>query len=625
MRDLRIKRNTWAFFGTGLILCWIAVPPIFAQQKVEEDKPPAGAITQKTFITKCMTCHGIGSSEGRAPTRETLMKLTPEAVYSALTTGPMVAQAKDLSDEEKRAMAAFLGGRPLGSTEAGDAKSMTNHCSSNVPLSDPAASPGWNGWGNDAGNTRFQPANAAGISADQVARLKLKWAFGFPNGVQTYGQPTVVSGRVFVASDIGYIYSLDAATGCVYWSYQAQTGVRTAIAVGPVKGQGSAKYAAYFGDGRANVYAVNAETGALLWVVQADDLPSAHITAAPTLYDGRLYVPISGGEEAISIDPHYPCCRFRGSVAALDANTGKQIWKRYVIPEPAKPTKKNSVGTQLYGPAGGAVWGSPTVDVKRRAVYVGTGDAYTEPAAKTTDSIIAYDMDTGKLLWTFQDTRKDAWMLGCGPTNMPEPCPKDLGPDWDYAASVMMRDLPNGHRVLVVAAKSGNVFGLDPDKKGTPLWKTALAEKKPGAAGLIVFGGSADERAAYYGLNLVGGMVALDLGTGERKWFTTLIPAETPGEPPRPGQSAAATAIPGVVFSGAWDGRLRAFSSEDGHILWEYNTVREYPTVNGVAAKGGSMGAPGPTVAGGMLFVGTGYIGVMGGMPGNALLAFSVE
>lgn len=621
-----MKRYMWTIFGAVPILTSMAVSlPARAQQKTEEDKPPAGAIIQKTFITKCMTCHGIGSSEGRAPTRETLMKLTPEAIYAALTTGPMIAQAGDLTEDEKRGMAAFLGGRPLGSTEAGDAKFMTNRCASNPPLGDPGATPGWNGWGNGVGNTRFQSAIAAGVSADQVPRLKLKWAFGIPNGVQNYSQPTVVSGRVFVASDISYVYSLDAATGCVYWSYQAQTGVRTAITLGPVKGQRPARYAAYFGDGRANVYAVNAESGELLWIVQADDLPSAHITAAPTLYAGRLYVPVSGGEEAISIDPHYPCCRFRGSVVALDAGTGKQIWKSYVIPEPAKPTKKNSVGTQLYGPAGGAVWGSPTVDAKRHAVYVGTGDAYTEPAAKTTDSIMAYDLDTGKLLWTFQDTKNDAWMLGCAPTNKPEPCPKDLGPDWDYAASPILRDRPNGRQVLVVAAKSGNVFGLDPDKKGAPIWKTALAEKKPGAAGLIVFGGSADEHAAYYGLNLVGGMVALDLDTGERRWFTPLSPAETPGERVRPGQSAATTTIPGVVFSGAWDGTMRAFSTEDGHVLWDYNTVREYPTVNGVAAKGGSMGAPGPTVAGGMLFVGTGYIGVMGGMPGNALLAFSAE
>ncbi len=618
-------RDRWVVPSIGIICFALAFSNAYAQQGEEEDKPPAGAIIQKTFITKCMSCHQIGSSEGRAPSRETLMKLSPEAVYAALTTGSKVTQAHSLSDDETRAMAAFLGGRPLGISEVGDAKNMQNRCSSNPPFGDPDASANWNGWGNDVWNSRFQPAKTAGISADQVPRLKLKWAFGFPNGAQNYGQPTVFAGRVFVASDISYLYSLDAATGCVYWSHQAQTSVRTAIVVGPVKEHGSAKYAAYFGDGRANVYAVNAETGELLWKVQVDDQPSSHITAAPTLYAGRLYVPVSGGEEALSIDLHYPCCRFRGTLVALAANTGAKIWQSYVIPEPARPTRKNSIGTQLYGSAGGAIWGSPTVDAKRHAVYVGTGDAYTEPAAKSTDSILAYDMDTGKLLWTFQDTKNDAWMLGCGPTYRAEPCPKDLGPDWDYAASPMLRELPNGRRVLVVAAKSGNVFGLDPDQKGAPVWKTALAEKKPGAAGLIVFGGASDERTAYYGLNLVGGVVALDLGTGERRWFTPLSPADTPGEPPRPGQSAATTAIPGVVFSGAWDGTLRAFSAEDGHVVWDYNTVREYPTINGVAAKGGSMGAPGPTIAGGMLFVGTGYIGVQGGMPGNALLAFAPE
>jgi len=620
---MRFRR---ALVGIGLACLTCTASSTFAQQQnAGEDKPPAGAIIEKAFITKCMNCHRIGISSEQAPSRETLMKLTPEAVYLALTSGAMVMQAKDLSDDEKRAMAVFLGGRPLGSSEAGDAKRMPNHCATNPPFRDPVASAKWNGWGNDDWNTRFQPAKAAGISADQVPRLKLKWAFGFPNGVQNYGQPAIVGGRVFVASDISYVYSLDAATGCVYWSHQAQTGIRTAIVIGPVKGQGSAKYAAYFGDARANVYAVNAETGDLLWKVQADNQPSTHITAAPTLYAGRLYVPISGGEEALSIDLHYPCCRFRGTLVALDANTGRKIWQSYVIPEPAVPTRTNSFGTQLYGPAGGAIWGSPTVDAKRHAVYVGTGDAYTEPAAKMTDSILAFDMDTGKLRWAFQDTKGDAWMLGCGPTYRAEPCPKELGPDWDYAASPMLRVLPNGRRVLIVAAKSGNVFGLDPDKKGAPIWKTALAEKQPGAAGLIVFGGAADERAAYYALNLVGGVVSLDLGTGERNWFTPLSPAETPGEPPRPGQSAAISAISGVVFSGGWDGRLRAFSTKDGHIVWDYNTVREYTAVNGVAAKGGSMGAPGPVVAGGMLFVGTGYIGVLGGMPGNALLAFAPE
>jgi polyvinyl alcohol dehydrogenase (cytochrome) len=620
MRPFRLPR-----LAVALVFLTAAFPCARAQEKPEEDKPPAGLLIQKTYLVKCMSCHQIGGPERPGQSRETLMKLTPEAVYTALTTGSMVAQAKDLNEDEKRSMAEFLGGRPLGGADAGDESRMPNHCAAKAPFSGADTAPSWNGWGNDARNTRYQPAAAAGISADQVPRLKLKWSFGFPKGLQNYGQPTIFAGRVFVASDNGYIYSLDAVTGCVYWSYLAQTSVRTAVVVGPIKGHGSARYAAYFGDGRANAYAVDAETGQGLWKVQADDQISAHFTAAPTLYAGRLYAPISGGEEALSIDLLYPCCRFRGALVALDADSGKQIWKSYVIPETPKPTRKNSKGTQLYAAAGGAIWGSPAVDAQRHAVYVGTGDAYTEPAPPTTDAILAFDMDTGKMLWKFQDTKNDAWMLGCGPSFRAEPCPKDLGPDWDYAASPMLRDLPNGRQVLIVAAKSGNVFGLDPDKKGAPVWKTALAEKKPGAAGLIVFGGAADQQASYFGLNLVGGMVALDLGTGERRWFTPLAPAETPGEPARPGQSAAATAIPGVVFSGAWDGRLRAFSTQDGRIVWDYNTVQQYTTVNGVAAKGGSMGAPGPAVAGGMLFVGTGYIGVMGGMPGNALLAFAPE
>jgi polyvinyl alcohol dehydrogenase (cytochrome) len=312
-------------------------------------------------------------------------------------------------------------------------------------------------------------------------------------------------------------------------------------------------------------------------------------------------------------------------VLALDANTGRQVWKTYIIPEPVKPTKKNSAGTQLYGPAGAAVWNSPTIDVKRHALYVGTGDAYTEPAAKTSDAVVALDLNSGKMLWSFQDIKNDAWMIGCAEDKPPDNCPKDLGPDYDFSPSPILRTLSNGRQVLVASGKSGYVLALDPDKKGAVMWKTGLAEKPPTFSGLIVFGGAADEQAAYFALNQVGGVAALYLATGERKWFTPLAPADIPGEPARPGQSAAVTSIPGIVFSGGWDGMLRALSTENGRVVWEYNTVREYLTVNGVAAKGGSMGAPGPTVAGGMLFVGSGYVGVSNGLPGNVLLAFSPE
>ena len=607
-------------------------------------------------MENCSTCHKSAREAPKAPTQQTLMQMTPEAVLSALATGSMAVQAKNLSDSQKLLIAIYLGGRPLGSAEAGDAKVMPNHCDGGLPfeaqdkqaqpapgsgglqvepapraantdLRDPLAGSVWNGWGVDLANTRFQPAKAAGLSASDVSNLKLKWAFGYPNGVHAYGQPTIAGGRVYVGSDTSFVYSLDARTGCVYWSYLAQTGVRTAISISALKGPGTARYALYFGDERANVYALNAATGELIWKTLVDDHPLAHITGAPALYEGRLYVPVSVAEETVSSNPHYPCCTFRGSIVALDAGTGRQIWKSYTIPGEPKPVRKNSLGTQLWAPAGAAIWSSPTIDLKRRVIYAGTGDAYTEPAAKTSDAIVAFDLDSGRMLWSFQDTRNDSWMHGCEPENRGENCPKQVGPDWDYGASPILRTLPGGRQVLVAGSKSGNVVALDPDKKGAVIWKWRmhLSENQPGTRGLIVFGGAADEQNAYFALNQVRALVALDLATGEPRWEAQLKMADFPGKPYVFGASAAATAIPGVVFSGGWDGVLRALSTEDGRVLWEYNTMKEFAAVNGVAAKGGSMGAPGPTVAGGMVFVGSGYIGAIGGFPGNVLLAFSAE
>jgi len=580
---------------------------------------------QIQFEKNCSKCHGNGNSQAQAAPREALMKLSPEAIYLSMTSGSMSVQAMDLTDDQERLIAQHLGGRPVGVQSVGDAKAMSNHCATNSPLSDPSSGAYWNGWSNDLINSRSQSAQAAGLVADQVPRLKLKWAFGVPDATEMYSQPTVVSGRVFIGGDSGYVYSLDAATGCVYWSFLAQAGVRTAPTVAALKTQGAAKYAVYFGDQRANEYAVDAATGELLWKQHVEDHPLSRILGAPKLYKGRLYVPVSSGEEGISANGAYPCCTFRGSVVALDAETGKQIWKTYSVPDAPKPTRKNSAGTQLSAPAGAAIWNSPTIDVKRNALYVGTGDSYTEPAAKNSDAILAMDLDTGKMLWAFQDIKNDSWAVGCDGKHVVGNCPEELGPDYDFSVSPMLRTLPNGRQFLVVSGKSGYVIALDPDKKGAVLWKTPLFEKPPLASGLIVFGGASDDQDAYFALNQVGGMAAVDMLTGERKWFTPLAPADIPGEPPRRGQSAAVTAIPGVVFSGGWDGRLRAVATGNGSLIWEYNTVRDYMTANGVPGKGGSMGAPGPTVVGGMLYVGSGYVGVNNGLPGNVLLAFSVE
>ena len=591
---------------------------------------PDKALAQSTaglrlFEMKCASCHQSAQNQ-KAPDASRLRKMTPEAVFAALSKAPH-AQMKDLTDDDKKTEAAYLGGRNLGVTEIADAKKMPNQCTADPPMGDINAGPMWNGWGVDVtSNARFQPAKAAGLSAAQVPNLKVKWAFGFPLAEEAHSQPTIAGGRVFAGSDAGTVYSLDAASGCVYWSFQSEGAMRVAPSVAAVSGMGSTKYAVYFGDQRANMYGLDADTGKLLWKTKIDEHPVAQITGAPTFYEGRLYVPTASAEErAAGLSFTYPCCTFRGSVTALDAKTGKQIWKTYIIPDPPKPSFKSAKGVQHYAPAGGAVWAAPTVDPKHNAIYIGTGDAYTDPAPKNTDAVMALDMSTGKVLWSVSDTENDAWLSGCGnggtnnPDGISENCPKPLGPDFDFGSSMILRTLPDGHRVLVAGQKSGMVWGHDPDQNGKLLWKVQLVDKL--ALGMITFGGAADDQNAYFGLRS-GGIAAVSLKTGEKKWFTPL-PGQKPGGPWQ-GQTAALTVIPGVVFSGGWDGILRALSTEDGHQIWEMNTSHDFKTVNGVKANGGTMASAGPTIVGGTLYVGSGYqFGT--GTPGNVLLALTPQ
>ena len=582
--------------------------------------PAQTIVSLRLFEQHCTTCHGNPAGPKNAPDGMQLRKLSAEAVYDAIAKVPAHSSVQSLSDDDKKLIAFYLGGRKVGVADLADAKHMSNQCPANKPLD--ASADAWNGWGLDAENSRFQPAKAAGLAADQIPQLKLKWAFGFPAAEEVYGQPAVFGGRIFVGVDTGAVYSIDAATGCVYWSFQSDAGVRTAVNIAPMKGSG--KFAAYFGDIKANLYKVDASDGKLLWKIKVDDNSLARITGAPRLYNDRLYVPVASSEErAAGLSTVHPCCSFRGSVVAVNADTGKVIWKTYIIPEAPKLVGKDSNGVPHYAPAGGAVWNTPTVDPKNHALYIGTGDAYTEPAPPTTDGVMAINMDTGKVLWSVQDTENDAWLSGCGgPQNnakLSPNCPKELGPDYDFGSSPILRTLPDGRRILIAGQKSGMVWAHDVDKKGAVVWKAQIVDHL--ALGMITFGGAADDENAYFGLRS-GGMAAVQFATGEKKWFTPEDETHTPLQ--WHGQNAAASAIPGVVFSDGWDGNLRAYSATDGHLLWEYNTAKDFTTVNGVAAKGGSMGSAGPVVAGGMLFAGSGYI-FGAGTPGNVLLAFGVN
>src|ERR1700730_5629337 len=330
----------------------------------------------------------------------------------------------------------------------------------------------------------------------------------------------------------------------------------------------------------------------------------------------------------LAANPKYQCCTFRGSLAALDAATGKLIWKTYTIPDPPSVTRKNSAGTDMYGPSGAAVWSSPTIDVKRKVVYVGTGNNYSDPPTRYGDAVLAFDLDTGSLRWSKQ-MNPDVWNFGCSQPSKVN-CPENPNGDTDIGASPILRPLPGGNAgqdVLLIGQKAGYGYGIDPDRRGEILWKIQVG--KGGALGGIMWGMAADTGKVYVPLSDIvpgpgGGLFALKIGTGEKAWYAP--PADPPCKGKQgcsPAQMAPATLIAGVVFSGSMDGHLRAYSTGDGSVIWDLDTLRDFETVNGVKAHGGSMNATGPTIAGGMLFVNSGY-SQLTGMGGNVLLALSV-
>jgi polyvinyl alcohol dehydrogenase (cytochrome) len=470
----------------------------------------------------------------------------------------------------------------------------------------------WNGWGAGVTNARYQ--QDSGITAAQVPNLQLKWAFGFPEARSVIGQPSVIGGRVFIGVDTGHVYALEAADGCVAWDYKAGAGVRTAITVARVS---PTRFAAFFGDLSGMVYAVDATTGTELWKTRADTHPAARITGAPQFFENRLYVPVASGEEGAGSSANYACCTFRGSVVAIEAQSGRLIWKTYVIEEEPKQTGAAANGTPRMGPSGAGIWSAPTIDAKRRSIYVGTGDAYSEPADKATDAIVALDLDSGKIRWIAQDTANDVWISACMRPNKPENC----GPDHDFGSPPMMKTLADGRDILIAGQKSGNVWAHDPDT-GKTLWRSPLVANTEEFGGKIVWGGASDNDKGYFGLG-PGGIGAIRLRDGERVWFSDIVPAK--GMETHPGHEGPLTAIPGVVFSGGWDGMVRALNTSDGKLIWSFNTARDFETSNGVPAKGGSMGAAGPVAAGGMLLVPSGYVGVRNGAGGNVLLAFGVQ
>jgi polyvinyl alcohol dehydrogenase (cytochrome) len=579
---------------------------------------------EAVFKTACASCHD--PAVGRAPSHEQLASFAPDKVVAALTSGVMKPMAASLSEADMQAVATYLTGQQPVFSSAAPADPPP--CP--MPATFSMGGSGWNGWSIDPRNWRFQPD--PGLAASDVPRLKVKWAFSYVGG--KYGQPTVVGGRLFLTSMSGAVYSLDAKTGCMFWHFNESTPSRTTVSVGPAPGIAPSGYAAYFGDLSANVYAVDAASGELLWKTRVDPHPRSVLTGALTLFKDRLYVPVSSWEEGVASVTHYSCCSFRGSVAALDTRTGRIVWKAFAIEQAPTATRKNSAGTQMYGPAGAAVWSAPTVDAKRNRIYFATGNSYTDAVEGGSDAVIAVDLASGTIIWRRQLIQGDNDLSGCTLRTRLVNCPTTLGHDYDFGASPVLVTLGTGRDVLLAGQKSGAVLGIEPDT-GNLLWRTQV-----GVGGFLggVEWGMASDGARLYVANADvvtaengrPGLFALDPTTGKDLWYQPSPRVGChwhSGIPCFNAQSAAPSAVPGVIFAGTMDGHERAYASADGSVLWDFDTAhRTYRTINGVSDQtGGPIDVSSGTIAGGMLFLISGYLGIAGGGSDNVLLAFSVD
>jgi polyvinyl alcohol dehydrogenase (cytochrome) len=573
------------------------------------------------FKNKCASCHQ-DNGQSRAPGLIHLGAMTPRSILATLETGKMQVQGSTISKENKIAIAEFL-----THTKYSASRKPLNFCDNRTNHFKEVK---YSGWGGNPEGTGFISESVAMLSKEQIPKLKLKWAFGFEGGTVTRAKPTVIDDHIIFGSQFGEVYCLNMAGGCVKWVFGADAAIRGGIAVSK---EINNEFRVYFTDFGGNTYCLRANDGTLIWKSSVKNDPNNAITGTPVYFDGLVYIPLSSMEVVTAGQNSYECCKSSGQVVALDATTGKEIWRHRVITEMATERGVNAAGAKKYGPSGAPVWCSPTVDAKRGLLYIGTGENNSNPPTTNSDAIQALDLKSGTLKWNYQATSKDAYISACGGKDAAN-CPEPSGPDVDFGMAPILTKRADGKEVLVVGQKSGVVHCLDPDT-GKPLWQKRIG--RGGALGGIHWGMATDGKMVYaansdwlpFGSDSTvaanPGLFALDLMTGSVVWKSTSDPKICEG---RSGchnsNSAAPTMIAGIVFAGGLDGHARAYDAKNGKVLWDTDTGKSFETTNGIAAKGGSIDGPGPVVANGMVFFSSGYA-LFGQMPGNVLLAFSIN
>lgn len=489
------------------------------------------------------------------------------------------------------------------------------------------------GWGIDKRNSRYQPVSS--ISAANVADLTLSWAFGLDDSVSPHSYPLVTRDTVYIGSESGKLYALDRDSGCTRWVFEADGNIRTAIVHGSGMVAGVERTLLFFGTFGARAYAVDALTGEAVWETLMDEHRFSTVTGTPIYHDGRLYVPVSAYEVIAAVAPIYGCCDFRGSVVALDAASGKEIWRRYTIDQEAAVIDTRWLFIDQKGPSGAPVWQAPALDIDRAALYFATGENYSDPATDTSDSVFAVNLADGSVRWHRQFTSDDAWNAACEAGVMGANCPEAEGPDYDFGAPPILATNPYGQDILLAGQKSSMVYAMDPTS-GELLWQKRVG--RGGKLGGIHWGMAVNEQLGLLFVPVsdrgdagphegdketARGLHALSLQDGAVRW-SVADPGNCDGrEGCFPGFSAAIVATADLVIAGGLDGQLHAFAAESGERLWSYDSWQTYTSVNGVETEGGALDVHGPLIVDDMLFITSGYQS-FGQKAGNAFLAFKL-
>src|SRR5262249_49630042 len=368
----------------------------------------------------------------------------------------------------------------------------------------------WPMWGYDLSNHRYNP-NETTITAANVGKLKLRWAFAFPDTMISSSQPTVIGDTVYVGSWNGNVYALDVATGKQKWAFfTGITGKTGSIRVGVIVSHDLV----LFGDQLGRFFAVNKANGTLAWIQQdMEKHPLAQITGSPVVYGDRIYVPMASREENAAADITYPCCTFRGSLIALNIVDGSVVWRFYTVDEP----KQSNGALKLRGPSGVGIWSTPAIDPAEGLIYVSTGNSYSPPVSPYSDALLAINLNDGSLRWSTQLIKDDWANKGCEAT--PEVnCEGTPGKDFDFGSAPILFTIQtkDGHSNLVAAEKK---TGLLPFL--TALSGEIVGEKSGGRVVTYPWGLSFEGNRLYVGDNsfdTTGEIYAIDPATGAALW-----------------------------------------------------------------------------------------------------------